>query len=249
MEWQWTFDRNILETSKNEIMKTQEIEIGQLFIDPKLRDMRHINPVVVSRYRQSYRNGAPMPYIIVEDGPANRIVSGNHRATALLKEYNDDHVITVEVRNYANERGVLEDFLKENLTHGMPLDDFSKKKIVNALTEEGASAEDISKLFNLPVKRIEKFGEGSVMVTMGDHTEEMPSKRGFEPEKVLTEEQYKDHATKDRGFPVSQQVSQLMRWIVGDLIPYNEDNDTLLRSLRDEIDLYLKRNAKKKKVA
>jgi len=226
-------------------METKKIKIGDLVIDPKLTELRHINPVVVSRYRQAYRNGASMPPIIVQKG-TERVVSGNHRCTALKQEYNNDDFVVVEEREYVNEREVLEDFFKENSTHGMPLDDFTKKKIINALINEGASPEELAKTFNLPIKRIEKFGEGSVMVIIGNKTIEQPCKRGFEPEKVLSEEEYQDHSLKDRGFPINQQVNQLMRWITSDLISVNDGNLSLLRALRNEIDKYLKRNEKNK---
>jgi hypothetical protein len=230
-------------------MKTKTVKIKDLYIDPKLTNLRHVNPVFVSRYRQAYRNEANMPLIIVQIIDAMvRVISGNHRATALREEYGEDHEVKVEVKEYASEREVLEDFAKQNATHGNPIDDFTKKKLTKALLDEGCTPENIAVLFNVSVKRIEMLGDDIVQVTLGNgEIEDRPAKKGFEPEAPISEVQYSEHANKDRGLTVSQQAGQLVRWLQQDLILKSDTNILALKLLKTAIDKYLS-DVKKSKV-
>lgn len=234
-------------------MKTKKIKIEDLKIDPTLTNIRHVNPVFVSRYRQAYRNGAIMPLIIVQEIKKKleiiyRVISGNHRTTAVQEEYEPEHEIEVEVRQYKNEREVLEDFARENSRHGNPIDEFTKKKLTNALLTEGATPESIAVLFNVSVRRIEKLGDDIVQVEIGKgKTEDRPSKKGYEPEKPITEVQYEEHCQKDRGLTVVQQANQLSRWLSQGIIPYSESNVNALKLLKKEIDLFFKKAVSLKK--
>jgi len=220
-------------------MKTKSVKIGDLQIDPKLTRIRHINPVFVSRYRQEYRNGTVMPMIIVEQDTL-RIVSGNHRLTAMLAEYGEERKIDVEIRKYESEAQMLVDFTKENLSHGMPLDDFTKRKLVRSMLDADLSEEEISQVFNLPIKRIERLGGSVIQVKIGKGIEYLPKKKGFEPsgDKPLTEKQYREHEYKDRGLTLVQQASQIIRWLKNGFVMHTDVNDNALRELQKAIEGY-----------
>jgi len=222
-------------------MKTKTVKIKDLHIDLKLTNLRHVNPVFVSRYRQAYRNEANMPLIIVQIiDDLYRVVSGNHRATALREEYGEDHEVKVEVKEYASEREVLEDFAKQNASHGNPIDDFTKKKLTKALLDEGCTPESIASLFNVSVKRIEMLGDDIIQVTLGNGTiEDRPAKNGFKPEAPISEKQYDEHSQKDRGLTVVQQAGQLTRWLSQDIIQKTESNIVALKLLKVAIDKFL----------
>jgi len=224
-------------------MKTKKVKIKDLIIDPKLTSLRKVNPVFVSRYRQAYRSEANMPLIIVQSG-TNRIISGNHRATALLQEYDENHTIEVEVRKYASEREVLEDFTKENSHHGNPIDNFTKEKLTRALLDVGCTPENIANLFNISVRKVEILGDGGVAVSVGTkgETEDRPAKKGFVVDEPITEEQYVEHTTKDRGLTVVQQANQLIRWLSQDLIQNTENNFESIAALNEECEKWLVRN-------
>jgi hypothetical protein len=228
-------------------MTTKKVKISELYIDPKLTNLRHVNEAFVSRYRQAYRSGAIMPLIIVQLVKGKiRVVSGNHRTCALLKEYPPEHKIDVEVRTYKNEKEVLEDFTKENSKHGNPIDDFTKKKITKALLDEGSTPEEIAMLFGVSVKRIEHLGDGMIAVTIGntEETKAMPVKHGFTPKEPITEVQYAEHIQKDRGFNVTQQTSQLLRWMKEDLVASTETNYINISALVEVGKVWLVANKK-----
>ena len=228
-------------------MKTKKVKIKDLKIDPKLTEIRHINPVFVSRYRQVYRTTPEvMPPLIVQKG-TNRVVSGNHRLSAMLKEFSEDYKTGVIEKEYGSEKQVLEDFAKENASHGNALDSFTKSKLIGALSEHGVTPEEISRIFNIPVKSIEKFGEGKIRVEIGNNKfEDRPVKRGFEPdpEKPITKEQYDTHSKRDRGFHIAQMTGQIGRWLSQDLVVCNSNNLCAIKKLQTEIEGYLKRHEK-----
>jgi len=231
-------------------MKTKKVKTGELRIDPKLVGLRSINMVFVSRYRQAYRNEAPMPLIIVQQG-TNRVVSGNHRLTALRQEYGNDHEIKVIEKHYNTELEFLEDFTQENVTHGNAVDSFTRKKLMVALLEEGATPEKVSSLFNISVQRLTSFVEGmiGVVIKNGKGNKKVvnkPGKHGFKPTHSITEAQYSEHARKDRGLNIVQQAVQLIRWMEGDLIDCTENNLGMLKELSLALNKFLNKKVVKK---
>ncbi len=221
-------------------MKTKKIKLSKLVFDPKLLYLRPINPFVVSDYRQRYRMGAPFPSLIIEQG-SNRIVSGNHRGKALLKEYPPDHEIEVIVKKYACEKDRLMDFVRENAGHGMPLDSFSQKLIARALLDESATPEEIAALFNFPVKKIIKMGESVVAVIGADGTREefMPIKGHGPWHRTINQVEYQVHFKQDLGISPARLAAQLTRWLRNGWIEFTEGNLAILQELQTELMAFL----------
>jgi len=224
-----------------------KVKAGNLIIDERLTKLRPINQVFVSRYRQAYRMGAKFPPIIVEKG-TNRVVSGNHRLTAFLSEFGPDKEICVDVRSFESEKEVLETFAKENATHGNALDTISKKRLTFALISEGASVEEVAKIFNIPVKTIEKWGDKVVAVIgrEGRTKYSAPVKRGVVVEDgVVEERRYEEHIESDRGITFTALAKQLIRWLNNGWIKKSDKNIDLLQQLEKAIDGFLKSGGEK----
>lgn len=222
-------------------MKMKLNEINQ---DPTLLSMRPVNTVFVSRYRQAYRQGADFPPIIIDQ--KNRIISGNHRFTALVQEFGDEHGVDVIKKKFKSDKDRLEFFAQENTKHGNALDGISKKRISLALIKEGATQEDVARIFDVSVKRVIHWGDNNVMVEIGKgKTDVRPAKRGLDVKKPITEKQYKEHIAADRGVPISSLTGQLTRWIRNGFVSKSEVNIDLLAELRDEIDVWLGREEAK----
>ncbi len=226
-------------------METKIVKIGDLIIDPKLIAIRHVNPVFVSRYSQVYRNDPKAMPLLLIDSATNRVVSGNHRLTAMKKEFPDDYEIKVYWKHYSSEKEVLKDFASENANHGNAMDNFTRKKLISALCDAGATAEEISRIFNIPVKGVEKLGEGQTKVDIGGGVmESKPVKRGFEPpaNRPPTKKEYEEHVKKDRGLPLHYMTGQLNRWLIGDHIAITESNINTLTELKKNINEFFKRH-------
>lgn len=222
-------------------MKTKKVKIGKLKIDSKLAELRNIDKFFVSKYRQAYREGALMPLIIVQKG-TNRPVSGNHRLTALLQEYGKGYEITVYEKDFKTELEVLMFFTRENAIHGNAIDGWTREKLRLALYAEGATAEQIARLFNISVKKVISLGDGIMVIIGSGKNKEIvfkPAKYGFNPEHPISYVDYIEHAKIDRGLTVHQQTEQLIRWMEKDLINCDENNLFILSKLKKTLDVFL----------
>lgn len=226
-------------------MRKEKIELGKLVIDPKLVEIRPINTHFVSRYGQAYRTGAKFPLPIVEEGTL-RITSGNHRVMAMLQEYGPDRKVNVMVNKYASEREVLECFVKENAVHGNALDGITRKRMTIALIDEGVTEEDIASLFNVPVKRVEQWGNQTVLVIgkkgKTKFTVVKPGKRGLKG-KTMTVAQYSTHVGRDRGLNVVSQMDQLIRWFSNDWVERTDKNMNTAQDLIDTASSWLSKKS------
>lgn len=223
-------------------MKKKTIRLGDLVIDPKLTEIRHINPIVVSRYRIAYRNGANMPYIIIDEA-TKRVVSGNHRTKAMLLEYGEDMPVTVEVRTYKSEAELLTDFAVENSKHGQPMDIFTKRKLSLAMIDAGVTADQIAQIFNVSVKAVVDMGEGVIRVDIGGEIVERIAKTGLGPQETpLTSEQYEIHSRQDRGIPITSQAGQLTRWLANGFVHPTTHNIAALEALFEALQKFLEKH-------
>ena len=212
-----------------------KIKLSEIKNDPKLMQLRTVNEVFVSRYRQAYRNGAQLPPPVIDQN--NLLISGYHRIPALIKEFGSDHEIEVIQKQFKNLKAKIEFFTSENTKHGNPLDGISRKRITVALIKAGATQEEISKLFDVSVKRIIQWGNGSVMVEIGNgNIDSKPAKRGLEPPEPITKQQYDEHIRIDRGMPIKSQVEQIIRWLENGFVADTEANREILTNLKSAIE-------------
>lgn len=222
-------------------MKTVKRKVGDLMLNERLIGLRPVNKFFVSRYRQAYRTGANMPPVIVDED-TGMIVSGNHRHTAMMEEYGPAHKVEVMAKHYDNEKQIIEEFARENVSHGNPLSGHSRDKISHALLDEGATQEEVATLFNVPIKRIEKAGEHTIIVQGRKRSDQKVSfiKRGPEISSgKMTKKQFEEHEKIDRGFPAFELAAQLVRWLKNDWINRDDRNIVVLSELADEIAKFL----------
>lgn len=224
----------------------KKVKLIDIHMDEKLLFLRKVNPQTVHAYREKYRNGEKFPPIIIQQG-TGRVVSGNHRYTAMLKEFGSDYEAEVIEKHYPTERDVLIDFVTENTRHGLPLGQYSKSLIINELmNNEGCSKEDIAKIFNISVRRVEKYGDNMVSVIIGGtgkkpQIESRPAKRGFAPSRALTMDEYLEHHMKDRGIPIGQKVNELVRWLNNDLVHRSDNNMASIERLKASCEKWLEK--------
>lgn len=238
-------------------MRTSKIKLEDLVFDENLIALRKINDQIISQYRQAYQTGANMPSIVIEK-KTNRIVSGNHRVKAMLKVYEPDHEISVIVKEYASEKALLLDAVKENSEHGYPLDGISRKGLACALRNQGATAEEMSSAFAIPYTKIETWFEGTAdvmnVMTIGKNihqqtmvenlpghdspygTTAMPVKRHGPSGRTVTTPQYKEHMDKDLGLPLGQLAYQIVRHIKNGWVDRTPQNLTALVELKQALD-------------
>lgn len=188
-------------------MKKQLSELKQ---SEQILEIRKVNPVFVSRYRQAMREGDKFPPLIIDQD--NVIISGNHTFEAYLDEYGEDHEVEVNQQKFKDDADRIETAIKENARHGNPLDGISRKRAILKLIELGRKEEKIASLLGCSVKRIISMA-GQHVIVRGNGKK--PVKKGLEhlSGKTVSKKQYEEHSSRDRAMDVSSQCEQLIRWL------------------------------------
>lgn len=217
----------------------RKLKLSELRFDDDLLRMRPINDVTVGRYRQAYRLGRDLGVIVV-DADTNTVVVGNHRSTALISEFGDDHEITVNAVKFKTRAELIERFAQSNTEHGMPLSGLSRRMIAHELIRLDVPVERVAQLFNVPIRSVEHWGEIAVTLVGGKSgsTTTAPIKRGLHvPGGRMGRADYETHLKRDRGVPVLQQCEQLTRWLRNGWVDTeNARHVAALRELREAID-------------
>lgn len=190
--------------------RTVKMKVGELIPNPLILEVRPVNDLVVSQYRQHMRAGCVFPRIVAL-GKTKGIVSGHHRHRAYMLEYGEGHVVDVMLIDLKTDAEALEYAVRENIAHGMPMDGISRKRAIVKLRALGREPEAIANLFGVSVKRVETLASLCVVV----RGEPRAVKRGLEhiAGTKVAEKQYDEHERMDRGVPAWQTANQLVRWI------------------------------------
>jgi hypothetical protein len=116
------------------------------------------------------------------------------------------------------------------------------------LQEAGDSVEDIAALLSVPVAKVERWADMTVVVVGKRGKKKLrhsePVKRGLEhiAGQEVPEEQYKAHAERDRGVPARNMAQSLTRWLANGWVDDDPRTESALRELATELNEYL--NAK-----
>jgi hypothetical protein len=219
---------NNQQPTKKHRMKTK---IKDIKLDPVILELRPVNQFVVCRYRQAMRNGDRFPDLVIDQDMS--LVCGYHRQEAYLQEYGEEHTVDAVKRAYKSEADRIEDAVKDNARHGMPLDGITRKRVICKLAELGRNEEHIAKLLGVSVKRVEELAGFTVIVRgVGKAVSRRPVKAGAESivgTKVRADE-YEEHIEKDLGIDPGRCANQLIRWLKNDWIDQNDEK--LVESLR-----------------
>lgn len=211
-----------------------KIALNKLKQSEQILEIRKVNPVFVSRYRQAMRQGDTFPPLIITKDHV--IVSGNHRYEAYCAEYPEDHKIECTIETFDSEAAMIERAVRDNARHGNPLDGISRKRAILKLIELGRKEEEVAKLLGCSVKHITQLA-GQYVIVRGNGKK--PVKRGLEhmSGKTISKKQYDDHNNRDRAMNVSSQCEQLIRWLDNGWVDLDDpENIEALANLGEAID-------------
>jgi len=205
-----------------------KVKLSELKQSEQILEIRKVNPVFVSRYRQAMREGDEFPPLHITKDKV--IVCGNHRYGGYIAEYPEDHKVKCKVLDFDSEAEMIEHAVKDNARHGNPLDGISRKRAVIKLIELGRDEEKVASLLGCSVKRIMDMA-GQHVIVRGNGKK--PVKRGLEhlSGKTISKKQYEDHNNRDRAMNVSSQCEQLIRWLDNGWVDF--DNPENVEALTD----------------
>ena len=222
-------------------MKTK-IKLADIIIDPNVQ-VREVESVTVSEYRQAMKLGAIFPPIIV-DSKTNRLVCGHHRYAAYRGILDPKDKVPAIFEAFENDAAIIRRAAKDNALHGRPLDTWDKKRIVLRLQELGDSQESIAEVLGVTISRIEHWAGMTVCVRGKDGQEhDEPVKRSWESMvgQTVTQAQYDAHAHGDMGIDAYRVAGQLLRWLkVCDVSQMDEQTKTRMIDLSKQLDKVIK---------
>jgi len=188
-----------------------KIKLKNLVFNKTLLAARKIDWFTITKYRQAYRNGKDLGTIII-NRVTKEIISGNHRVTAMLKEYGPKHVITVSARKFNSQTEILELFIRENVSHGLPLKYYSRNILTRMLFEEGVSQKKTAQIFGASISNVVEWAGETVIVRDGTKTRIEIKKSGLKNVTDMTVQQHKVHMNQDMAGPIIHNINQLIRW-------------------------------------
>jgi len=147
--------------------KTRILKIDELNFDDDLYPRLKVNWLTAYQYAQAMRAGATFPPILVgKYGGKMYVVDGWHRVKAyeILKE----EYIEAIIKNYSSRREMLVDAINANIAHGRPLSVQEKVRLVEKLSNEKFTVEQISQILRIPVDQIEKFKARTIYTPSGE---------------------------------------------------------------------------------
>lgn len=207
-------------------------------INNEMTKLRKIDAHTVYRYAKAIRAGATFPPIVL-DGATHAVISGNHRLAAYQMELDPESDIVVKCCSFKSKADRIKYFVEDNAKHGLPLDSFSQKKVIQALINEDVSHKEIAVLLQVEERNIEKIA-GQTMVVIGDtgETQYLPIKAGpdLEPGSVISKEDYDIHEQRDMGITAKNMAEQLVRWLDKGWIDFSKGgNAEALYSLQEAL--------------
>jgi ParB/Sulfiredoxin domain len=134
-----------------------KIAITKIVIDESIYPRSGVSSVAVARLVSALKVGNHFPPLVIE-AKTYRLVSGRHRYEAYLKE--GIASVDVEQKVYVSDADLFADAVRFNISHGLPLDQFSIKNAIIRLEQYGYERHQISEIVRLPPAEIEKITRG-----------------------------------------------------------------------------------------
>jgi len=201
------------------------------FIDNPSFQVRTICTHTLATYRAALRAGDKFPPITIDQH--NNIICGFHRYNAYKTVLDMSDLIECEVVTFDNEADLIRYAASDNSKHGLPLSTFDKKRLVLRLKRLGVDFDSISQTLSTPITKIQQWAGMTVCVVgmkaKKPYRRVEPLKGGLEHLRGqdVTEKQYAEHSTMDRGVPAVSTASSLIRWIENGWI--SDDSKTMAK--------------------
>jgi DNA-binding transcriptional regulator YiaG len=188
----------------------KKIRLGDLVADTKYQVRKTINTWIVSNLVQVLKAGLKFADDIVVDEDLH-IVSGFHRYEAYKRVLDPNEKVSVDVQQFQNEQEAYLFAVKDNTTHGVPLEQFEKKEIRIQLRDNfGMDEKDISKILGISLDRFQKWDAECVIVA----GKKKPLKSGnthLVGKKMTTDEyeNHRDHHTTSTAFHIGKIIERI----------------------------------------
>ena len=223
-----------VETRSNKTVSLKEIEMvkkmkaSEIRIDPVFAEIRNHDSYTCSKYQVHMRNGVKFPPIVVET-KTRYLIDGDLRLRAAVAVYGPDAVVDVEFVRCPGFGDRVAEFTRRNISHGRPLDAFTKAKITLALRRRRWSLAKVAELMGVGVENVKRL-EGRICWVAGNANATVPQKLAYKAGsglggKTVSSELYNEHREHFRGITVTSLAVELEYRVVNGLLSDGDDKE------------------------
>jgi hypothetical protein len=215
-------------------MKQKQVRLDEIVADTSLQVRKEINGWYVSKYVQVLKSGKNFKDSIVVL-PDMRIVSGFTRYEAYKRVLDPSDKIPVRIYEAESEEDAFQFAVRENITHGQPLEEFEKKSIRRRLQHQGWTDEQISQFIGVSLERLYKWDAERVVVNSGGKQQQEDTKPGTRLPQQVSQKQYEQHVNHHAVSTVFHARKVLQR-IKDGTIERDEKTVNVLEELRQALE-------------
>jgi hypothetical protein len=203
---------------------TEQIALADLVEDLAIYPRGSVSSVHVDDLVYALDAGATLPAPLI-DKATRKIVDGFHRTRAWRKRFGDDAIISVEVREFADDAEMLLESGRLNSPHGMPLGRYDQKVFIIKARQLGIETGDAANALGITPRRLLQLQVREANSDDGP----VPTKLGFEhlSTSYLTRDQVLE-MRRARGATARSKAAELTRLLRKDMTPVATDPDLRL---------------------
>src|SRR5262245_29710768 len=128
-----------------------QFPLQDLVYDERFYPRSGVNPYHVRELEHALEAGIELPPVIVAAG-RNLLVAGRHRVEAHKKR--GRKTIAAIVKEYANEREILDDAAGENAAHGLPYTPLDKVRILQLYENMGVGETELARVLKTSIEHL-----------------------------------------------------------------------------------------------
>jgi len=218
-------------------VRLAQLPLSELVLDWDLYPRQTVDSQHVANLCDAIRGGASLPPIIAE-ARSKRIVDGFHRYRAYKREFGDNPIVAVELREYPSDRELLLDAMRLNAAHGRSLTKQDKTRCLILAKKYRVAVKSVALALCMRPSDIKALAEGRVAVAKNGTP--VPLKRGLDhlAGAVLTDEQI-EAVPKLSGMPATFHARQLILLVRTGMLDDSDETIRVLHELRAELEKVL----------
>lgn len=143
-----------------------KVALADLVEDLDLYPRTQVSSVNVSNLVAALQAGCALPTPVV-DRESKRIIDGVHRCRAYRREFGPEASIEVEFQDFESDVEMFAAAVRLNTSHGLPLQEIEKRRIVLRMRDMGADPDAIATVLRVTPDRVQRLVFHSATTSIG----------------------------------------------------------------------------------
>ena len=188
----------------------KQMSISELILDENLYPRHKISSYNVSMMVEALQAGAKMPPIVV-DAKTHKVIDGYHRVYAVKRIHGGSAKISVELRQYVNEKEMFRDAVRLNSKHGQNLTKWDKTRCLTFSKKFDIKLVDIIVDLNLTMETAKEMLKVRTATTVSGEAVSLKGSVSDLAGEKLTLEQAEFNAKQASGMKLTFHVNQVIK--------------------------------------